>query len=50
MGVSRLAFAADGIWLASVGAGGERSVILWDLEAAEPVALGKTTQARRCCL
>ncbi len=40
--VQGVAFSPDGAWLLSLGGGGERSVVLWELEAGEPVALGKT--------
>lgn len=42
-GVGLLAFSPDGCWLASVSAGGNGGLlVLWDLQAGEAAAVGKT--------
>ncbi|WIA37015.1 hypothetical protein OEZ86_013999 [Tetradesmus obliquus] len=45
-GVGLLAFSPDGCWLASVSAGGDGGLlVLWDLQAGEAAAVGKTQKA-----
>ncbi len=48
-GVRHLAFAPDGAWLASVGAGAGAGLVLWDLEEGEAVALGRTDGVSDAC-
>jgi WD40 repeat protein len=46
-GVAALAFSPDDGWLVSAGGGPGGGVVLWDLEAGEPLALGRTQGVSR---
>lgn len=41
-GIKALSFSADDSWLVSLGDHAEKSVVMWDLQAAEPAAMGRT--------